>query len=54
MKGGKPWIDDSATAMWDFWNANATWLPTWGVAEDLGMTVKSVKMWQEGKCGSSK
>jgi hypothetical protein len=49
-KGNKPWIDGSATAMRDFWRANATWLPTWGQGEDRGMTVKSVKMWQQGKC----
>jgi len=49
--GGKPWVDwGSATAARDFWSANATWLPTWGVGEDRGMTVKSVKMWEQGAC----
>jgi hypothetical protein len=48
-KGNKPWIDGSSTAMRDFWKANSTWLPTWGANENRGMTVKSVKMWQEGK-----
>jgi hypothetical protein len=46
----KPWIDGSLTSMRDFWKANTTWLPTWGSGEDRGMTVKSVKMWQQGKC----
>ena len=49
-KGNKPWIDGSSTAMRDFWLANGTWLPTWGKDEDRGMTVKSVKMWQQGEC----
>jgi len=48
--GGKPWIDKSVSPARDFWLANGTWLPTWGEGEDRGMTVKSVKMWQEGKC----
>lgn len=30
--------------------AKDQWLPTWGEGNDRGMTVKSVKMWQEGKC----
>lgn len=49
-QGGKPWIDGGATSMLNFWLANGTWLPTWGSGEDRGMTVKSVKMWQQGKC----
>lgn len=44
---GKPWVGVAPTAMRDFWYANATWAPTWS---DQGMTIKSVKMWQEGKC----
>jgi hypothetical protein len=46
----KPWIDGTPTSMRDFWRANGTWLRTWGDGEDRGMTVKSVKIWQEGKC----
>jgi beta-glucanase (GH16 family) len=30
--------------------AKDQWLPTWGEGADRGMTVKSVKMWQAGKC----
>lgn len=30
--------------------AKDKWLPTWGKGNDRGMTVKSVKMWQAGKC----
>ncbi|KAF7543012.1 hypothetical protein G7Z17_g11091 [Cylindrodendrum hubeiense] len=48
--GGKPWADNSETPMREFWKANSTWLPTWGAKEDRGMVIKSVKMWQEGKC----
>ena len=42
---GKPWVDQSPTAMRDFWNAKSQWYPTW---KDNGqMQVKSVKMWQQ-------
>jgi len=48
--GSKPWDDGSPNPMRDFWKSNSTWLPTWGSGSDAGMTVKSVKMWQEGSC----
>ncbi|KFY69175.1 hypothetical protein V496_00451 [Pseudogymnoascus sp. VKM F-4515 (FW-2607)] len=48
--GSKPWTDGSDNAMRDFWKANSTWSQTWGDGVERGMTVKSVKMWQEGKC----
>ena len=49
--GGKPWVDGNpATAARDFWMANETWLATWGPGDARGMTVKSVKMWQQGAC----
>jgi len=42
---GKPWVDQSPTARYDFWNAQEDWYPTW---KDNGqMIVKSVKMWQQ-------
>ncbi|KAJ1329596.1 gram-negative bacteria-binding protein 1 [Microdochium nivale] len=44
---GKPWIDADDGAMRQFWQASGEWLPTWGAGNDRGMTVKSVKMWQE-------
>lgn len=47
--GGKPWVDGVATSARDFWNGRESWLPTWGAD---GLVVKSVKMWQQGKCGS--
>lgn len=47
----KPWIDASTyMAPGSFYEAVDTWLPTWGAGNDRGMTVKSVKMWQEGAC----
>lgn len=46
----KPWLDDSQNAAWTFWDAADSWLPTWGKGADRGMTVKSVKMWRQGKC----
>jgi hypothetical protein len=49
---GKPWVDGSESAALDFLNAQNTWLPTWGAGDLRGMTVKSVKMWQQGACGS--
>lgn len=33
-----------------FATAKDEWLPTWGEGNERGMTVKSVKMWQAGKC----
>jgi hypothetical protein len=33
-----------------FTTAKDEWLPTWGEGTERGMTVKSVKMWQAGKC----
>jgi hypothetical protein len=49
-KDGKPWIDAGTNAQWDFYSDAAAWLPTWGKGDSRGMTVKSVKMWQEGAC----
>lgn len=51
--GGKPWLDAGASAQWDFYSDVDNWLPTWGEGDTRGMTVKSVKMWQEGGCGSA-
>ncbi|KAF4984004.1 hypothetical protein FZEAL_709 [Fusarium zealandicum] len=48
--GGKPWADSSETPMRDFWKGNETWVPTWGTKEERGMVIRSVKMWQEGRC----
>jgi beta-glucanase (GH16 family) len=42
---GKPWVDASASAKKDFWDAKDKWYPTW---EKSGqMIVDSVKMWQK-------
>jgi beta-glucanase (GH16 family) len=49
-KGNKPWLDGTASAMKDFWNAYGVWGATWGAGEDRGLTVRSVKVWQQGKC----
>lgn len=49
--GGKPWLDDATNAQWTFWSTANQWLPTWGEGDERGMTVKSVKMWQQGACG---
>ncbi|KAF4631590.1 hypothetical protein G7Y89_g6540 [Cudoniella acicularis] len=50
--GNKPWGDASLTAPAEFWNASSQWLPTWGNGTARGLTVKSVKMWSQGACGS--
>ncbi|GAB7356290.1 hypothetical protein MBLNU459_g7094t1 [Dothideomycetes sp. NU459] len=42
---GKPWVDASATAPLDFWQARDQWYPTW--EKNGQMTVKSVKMMQQ-------
>ncbi|PVH99984.1 glycoside hydrolase family 16 protein [Periconia macrospinosa] len=49
-KNNKPWVDNGPTAARDFIKAKDQWLPTWGEGNDRGMTIKSVKMWQEGRC----
>jgi hypothetical protein len=51
--GNKPWGDASYTAPKEFWDAQAQWGPTWGEGDTRGLTVKSVKMWSEGACGST-
>ena len=48
--GNKPWGDQSLTAPAEFWSADTTWKQTWGAGGSDGMTVKSVKMWRQGKC----
>ncbi|KFZ13159.1 hypothetical protein V501_03864 [Pseudogymnoascus sp. VKM F-4519 (FW-2642)] len=49
--GGKPWVDASTyLAPGAFYQRVDDWLPTWGEGNARGMTVKAVKMWQEGKC----
>lgn len=52
-QGGKPWLDFATNAQWTFYSQADKWLPTWGEGDSRGMTVKSVKMWQQGRCGSS-
>lgn len=42
---GKPWLDGSATAPRDFWDARNQWYPTWQKGGE--MRIKSVKMWQQ-------
>ena len=51
-EGGKPWINANPNAMSDFWKSANQWLPTWPAQKDRGMTIKKIKMWQQGKCGS--
>jgi hypothetical protein len=52
--GSKPWGDQSETGPKQFWDAQGSWLPTWGEGSTRGMTVKSVKMWKEGACESKR
>ena len=52
--GDKPWLNEATNARWTFWDAAKDWLPTWGEGDKRGMTIKSVKMWQQGKCGAPK
>lgn len=43
--GGKPWIDDSLSAMSDFWLAKDKWYNTWPEDKSKrGLAVKQVKM----------
>lgn len=46
-KDGKPWVDASVDARYDFWAARDQWLPTWE-AEGAGeMVVRRVRMWKQ-------
>ncbi|WVQ83051.1 hypothetical protein IAT38_005189 [Cryptococcus sp. DSM 104549] len=47
-EGGKPWTDDSASAMSDFWAARSKWAETsWSDDETVrGFAIDSVKMWK--------
>ncbi|KAL1296819.1 hypothetical protein AAFC00_004445 [Neodothiora populina] len=52
-QGEKPWDNSDPTAAHAFYEAKDVWYPTWGKGSSKGMTVKSVKMWELGKCGSA-
>jgi hypothetical protein len=45
--GGKPWVDASPRAMYDFWQAKDKWLPTWGDGVERALQIKNVKMYQQ-------
>ena len=47
---GKPWVGSSTSSMEDFWSVRSAWESTWGDGDARGMSVKSVKMYQRGKC----
>lgn len=46
----KPWTDNSAFAMRDFWNARANWYPTWNPdvnnGEDAALSINSVRVYK--------
>ena len=44
---GKPWVDTSARAKYDFWKAKDQWLPTWQAPGAGQMTISKVQMWQQ-------
>lgn len=46
-EGGKPWLDNSLSAMSDFWNAKNRWWSNWpSDPKTRGFAIKSVKMWK--------
>ena len=47
-EGGKPWLDNSGTAMSDFWNAKSKWWNTNWPKDPLkrGFAIDSVKIWK--------
>jgi hypothetical protein len=46
-EGGKPWIDNSGTAMTDFWAAKDRWWNNWpSDKKERGFAIDSVKMWK--------
>jgi beta-glucanase (GH16 family) len=46
-KSGKPWVDSSPDAKYDFWNARDIWYPTWTAPGAGQMEVSKVEMWQQ-------
>jgi beta-glucanase (GH16 family) len=44
---GKPWVDSSPSAKYDFWNARDQWLPTWQAPGAGQMIISKVQMWQQ-------
>jgi beta-glucanase (GH16 family) len=44
---GKPWVDSSPTAKYEFWQAKDQWLPTWQAPGAGQMTISKVQMWQQ-------
>ncbi|KAJ9603933.1 hypothetical protein H2200_011455 [Cladophialophora chaetospira] len=50
--GHKPWVDGKDSAASDFYGARSEWEPSWPEGNDRGLTVKSVKMWQQGACST--
>ena len=49
----KPWSNEDPDAPRAFWNAQDQWYPTWGEGNTRGLTVQSVKMYNEGPCGTT-
>jgi len=46
-EGSKPWIDNSGTAMTDFWAAKDKWWNNWpSDKKERGFAIDSVKMWE--------
>jgi len=45
----KPWLDQSNTAMRDFWQARTQWLPSWSTSDPASrsLVIDSIKMWQQ-------
>ncbi|KAJ8930605.1 hypothetical protein NQ314_016575 [Rhamnusium bicolor] len=44
--GGKPWINDSPTAITEFWKGHDQWLPTWRLGtDDSHLQIHHVKVW---------
>jgi len=45
--GGKPWLDQSSTAMYDFARAQEQWYSTWPTdPKERALAIDYVKMWQ--------
>jgi hypothetical protein len=42
---GKPWVDKSPSAMWDFWQGRSTWNDTWGSRTDRALAISSINIW---------
>jgi hypothetical protein len=52
----KPWSNDGAHAVNDFYNQKSEWFPSWNypASHDAAMKVDHIKVWQDDGTGKAK